>query len=289
MKFKGVIFPHPVLGIGGEEDFSGICELIDLAIEIETEDYLITFSINHNNNTILNLVAETKAIYCCEVKCGGTFFRELIPCSNNKFSFKISRTKLRGRVDLDVFCLAKTTIKGYNNPSAHKDYSEYSFDLNKADLLAYFGHFTFNADIQYNKLKAASSFMEIIPHEGDQELTEYSFDTHKIQIRLPRSTFDKFKQDNIGKRLDYAPIIHASMVQTALTAALFNYEKSLEGGCLWAESIKHRLIAEQELNNGSEIIDLDQIPSLAQKLLGNPNNRMIDCLEKISVLNEISE
>lgn len=286
MKINQLAYPHPILGRA--DDITGESEITDLIIEMQNDIYKVSFSILHDNGTITDLIKLGKAKYFCEITCGNTLLREIFSATNNNFELSINRLNVRNKVEFNVFCAAITDLPGYNNPAAHQDYLGFICNLEKGDLLAYFGQFEFNADIQYHKLKAASSFMEIIPHQGDQLYTEYVLDTQKIQIKLAKETYEKFKLDSIGKKKEFAPIIHASLVQTALTIALFNYSKFLEmGNCLWAESINHRLKDEQDLNNGSDKIDPDQIPLLVQKLLGNPNERLVECLEKLTIANDL--
>lgn len=281
MKLNNLSLPHPVLG--QSDDITAHSEISEPTIVIGDTSYLIEFEISYDNGTIADLVKFDKALYCCEVTCPGTLYRELFTFSETKIRLSLDRSILRNKVNFQVYCLSKGQISNYSNPAAHADYEGFVFELEKADLLANLGSFSFNADIEYHKLKAASSFMEIIPHSGQETETDYVFDSKKIQIKLPKEAYEKFRHDFIGKNKEYAAIIHASLVQNALTVALYNYEKSLEmGNCVWAESIEHRLRDEQDLNNGSSKFDLDQIPKLVQKLLGNPNNRMIESLEKLS-------
>ena len=285
MRLNNIALPHPVLG--RLDDIVGSSSLQDTNIDIKDHAYSINFNIDHENGTISDLVKLEKALYCCEVTCSGTLFREIFTSSVPRFEFDIKRTSLRNKVDFQVYCLASNAIPNYSNPAAHNDYAGFSFELEKADLLANFGSFTFNADVQYHKLKAASSFMEIIPHQGDEKYTDYILDSKKIQIKLPKEIYEKYKQDYIGKKKEFAAIIHASLVQNALTVALYRYKEYLDmGDCVWAESIQYRLRDERYLNNGSEIIDPDKIPELVQKLLGNPNKRLINCLEELSNVKE---
>lgn len=286
MRLNNLILPHPVLGQA--DDISGNCGFTaEPTIDINDDCYHVEFTVDHDNGTISDLVKVEKAIYCCEVTCSGTLYRETFFSKEAIFSFDISRAVLRNRVDFQVYCLALKEITNYNNPAAHADFDGFLFDLEKADLLAVFGNFWFNADIQYHKLRAASSFMQIIPNETDKEFTEYVLDDSKIQIKLPIALYDKYKY--IGKNKDFADIIHASLVQNALTIALFNFEEHLERGDVWAVSIQHRLLNEPELNNGSDKVDVNSVPELVQKLLGNPNMRLIDRLEKMSDINETHE
>jgi hypothetical protein len=289
MKFDKIIFPHPVLGLGRADDFNGSAEFTEPNIEILDEVYKISFSIIHDNGTIVDMVKNKKAIYCCEIFCSGTLYRDLKLNYEPEYLFEIKRADLRGSVEFNIYCIVNVNNVNYSNPAAHEDYSDFLFSLDKGDLLAYFGSFNFDADLQYQKLKAASSFMEIIPNEGNEQYTIYDIDASKIRIKLPIQTYEKFKTDSIGKKKEYTEIIHASLVQVALTTAMYNYKEKLGEGILWAQSVKYRLETEPELNNGTDVFDNDQVPSLVQKLLGNPNFRLVESLEKLSALNEIEE
>lgn len=286
MKLNNLLLPHPVLG--QSDDIDGDVEILDLEIEYNDSDYTVTFKICHENGTISDYVKTDKAIYCCEVSCRGTLYRELFTSNEPNFNFDLKRTSLRSKVEFQVYCLASTPISNYSNPSSHSDYDGFIFELEKGDLLANFGGFDFNADVEYHKLKAASSFMEILPNVGDEEFTVYVWESRKIQIWLPKKTYDIFKQDYIGKRKEYSEIIHASLVQNALTVALYNFDKALEqGDSVWADSIRYRLLNEPELNHGSDEVVPENIPRLVQRLLGKPNDRLIDRLESMSNVNEI--
>ncbi len=277
MKFKNLLLPHPVLG--QEDDINGICDVRNVEIKTDEKEYSILFEIDHDNGTIIDMVKFDKAIYCCEVKCSATYYRELFISKTTTFSFNISRGELKNRVEFEVFCATTAELKAYNNVASHPDYADFNFQLDKGDIIALFGEFNFNADIQYQKLKAASSFMQIIPNESNKEYTEYVLDDSKIQIKLPKAVYEKYKQDSIGKRKEFSEIIHASFVQNALIIALYNFEDQLARKVLWAESIRYRLLNEQDINNGSDIIDPVNIPTIVQKLLGNPNQRLVDRLE----------
>jgi hypothetical protein len=283
MKLNNLIFPHPVLGLS--DDIIGTCQLKeDPTIHITDDSYQIEFEVEHDNGTISDLVKLDKAIYCCEVLCSGTLYREIFYSNKLQFELTIPRTTLRNRVDFQTYCLATKEILHYNNPAFHVDFNGFTFDIEKSDLLAVFGAFTFNADIEYHKLQAASSFMQIVPNGPGKEFTEYVLDDSKIQIKLPEESYEKYRF--FGKNKEFAPIIHASLVQNALTIALFNFKEHLDRGNVWALSIKHRLENEIELNNGSIQIDMVKVPDLVQKLLGNPNDRMIQRLDEMSVKNE---
>ena len=279
MKHSNLKYPHPVLGQGNDIS-SEFGFMKEPEVNIHDDKYDITFELLQENGTISDYIKNEQAVYCCEASCTGTHYREIFFSNSTKFQFGISRQLLRNRVDFFIYCIAMQDIKNYSNPAAHEDYSDFKFQIDKADVLAIFGDFSFNADVEYHKLKAASSFMQIIPNDSANNETEYVLEDSKIQIKLPKEQYEKFRY--FGKNKELTDLIHASLVQTALTIAIYNLEEHIENNRVWAISIQHRLLNEPELNNCSKQVDKQYIPELVQKLLGNPNKRLIDRLEILS-------
>ena len=174
-------------------------------VKVETKDdsFLFEFELVNENGAINDLINGNKVIYCCEANCPGTLFRETYLSTERKFSIEIPRTSVRNKVDFQIYCIATENIPNYSNPAAHEDFKDFIFKIEEDDILGVFGSFSFHAGVQYHKLKAASSFMQIIPNETDKEYTEYVFDDSKILIKLPQVSYDKFKQDYIGKRKEF--------------------------------------------------------------------------------------
>ena len=173
--------------------------------------------------------------------------------------------------------IAKVDIVDYSNTNAHPDYSGYTFDIDKGDILAYFGEFSFNADIQYEKLKAVSSFMEIVENETEK-YTIIDLKKNKIEIQLPSESYKIFSSDTVSQEEKFASIFHSSIVLNALLIALYNLEEHKD--YLWAEVIRYRLDNELQFKNLS-VEDKETVPEIAQRLLGNPFERLLNGLNII--------
>lgn len=284
------ILPHPVLG--QFDAISGIVEIRNKEtedipeIEKKAHHFEIDLKFYHENHAIHELVKEGKAKYLCEISCSDTLYRRTLLSRDSNFKLNIHRKDVRRTVEIEGYCVTSEKINEYTNPEMHIDYNGYTFDLDEGDLLIYFGSINFDADIQYEKLKAASSFMEIVPHEGKEDYVDYSFDTPKILIKLPLEDYNLFKMDMIRSKKEFTPIIHSSLVQNALIAALFNLKKyAEEDKVLWATTLKYRLENDAEINEGSADIDPVNIPKIVSRLLGNPVNRLLKGLEKLVVQN----
>ena len=176
--------------------------------------------------------------------------------------------------------VAKYPIPNYQNSKAHPDYIGYNFEIDSGDILATFGKFSFNADINYEKLKAVSSFMEVVENtDKEEKFMNVNLSKGKIEVQLPADDYKLFANDSISKEPKFAPVFHSSIVFNSLLLALYNFDSYKE--MLWAKVIAYRLKNEKEFQNIS-IEEKENIPEIAQRLLGNPFKRLISELQVIT-------
>lgn len=275
MKFNDITFPHPVLGLG--DAILGSVELGNPEINSLQDVYEVKINCKHDNADLKYLLNEDKAEFLYEVTCTNTLYRKLFLSNNSKMEFEIPKKEVKGRVEFICLLVAKERIPKYSNAESHSDYDGYTFDLDQGDVLAYFGEFSFNADIKYEKLKAVSSFMEIVENE-DLKYTNVDLKKNKIEIQLPSETYDIYRSDFISQEVKFVPVFHSSIVLNALLTALYNFDEHKE--FLWAKVINYRLKKEKQF----ELLDIaekENIPEIAQRLLGNPFKRLLEGLNVI--------
>jgi hypothetical protein len=277
MKFNDVSFPHPVLGIG--DAIESKCGLNPIPeITSDEDSYLIKIFCEHDNADLLALVNNDCAEYYCEATCSNTLYREIVTSSNTEINFKIQKKHVKGKIFFTCVLVAKSLISDYQNSKSHPDYSGFNFEIEAGDILAFFGEFNFSADINYEKLKAVSSFMEVVENEDDKIIyTNVDLNKSKIEVQLPSEDYKLFANDSISKEPKFAPIFHSSIVLNSLLIALYNFESHKD--TLWATVIQYRL-NEEEFKNIC-IDDKENIPEIAQRLLGNPIKRFIAELQTI--------
>jgi len=278
MKLNDISFPHPVLGIADaiKSDISLTPEPIISSTEI---NYKISVSCFHNNNDINNLFQDSKVDYVCEAMCSNTLFREMYRSKSNIIEFEISKKRVKGKVEFTCLMVANQNIEGYSNSESHSDYNDYIFDIEKGEVLAFFGEFHFDADIKYEKLKAVSSLMVIVEAEDkDLDFTNIVLNKPKIEIQLPSIDYILYNMPMLSKEVNFAPIFHSSIVLYTLNIALYNLNENLDYP--WAKAISYRLEHEEQFKNLS-ILEKDHIPKIAQRLLGNPINRLMNGLKGI--------
>lgn len=278
MKFIDVSFPHPVLGIGDAIN-SNVGFNPEPQIISGTNNYTVVVNCEHNNKDLEDLIRQGQAEFFCEATCSNTLYREIIKSNSNRIEFEIPKKHVKGRIDFICALLAKSPITKYKNSNSHPDYNGYNFEIEIGDILAYFGKFSFDADIQYEKLKAVSSFMEVVENKDPKaEYANVDLNKNKIEIQLPSEDYKIFANESISKEQKFAPVFHSSIVLNALMMALYNFEEHKE--LLWAKVIDYRLKNENQFQPMS-INEKEDIPEIAQRLLGNPFKRVISELQVI--------
>lgn len=275
MKFNDISFPHPVLGLG--DAIFGNVDLGNPEINSLQDVYKIKINCKYDNTDIKTLVIEDKAEFLFEVTCTNTLFRKLFISNKGDIEFEIPKKHVKGRVEFTCLLATKENISEYSNTEAHPDYDGYTFNLDKGDVLAYFGKFSFNADIKYEKLKAVSSFMEIVENE-DLKFTYVDLKKNKIEIQLPTETYNIYISDFISQDVKFVSVFHSSIVLNALLTALYNLDEHKD--YLWAKVIDYRLKKEKQFKL-LDIAEKENIPEIAQRLLGNPFKRLLEGLNAI--------
>ena len=274
MKNKDVCFPHPV-GVG---DAVGLKPTVKPQISKDRDDFIITINADIDNEDIQKLVNDGYATFACEIDCPTTFYRQIFYPNETTFEIRIKRKDVAGRVNIDFTATVTKSIKNYTNSQFHPDYQGFTFDLEPGDLLALL-KMHYDADIQYDKLKSAGSFMTIVPGH-DENNTVYYLHNSKIEIHLPPALYNDYRVSFSGPG-KHASIFHSSIVFNALVYALLNYDDEEFGNTLWARTLKHRMELEPRLRAYADVLenkDPMKIMIFAQALLDNPYKKLLESM-----------
>src|SRR5690554_6922881 len=157
MNFNNISFPHPVLGVANEVSSEiKMIDTEDVSINPNNHNYEVKVKYTFDDEVLKQMVEDGKAEFICEATCSNTLYREIIRSEKPKIAFEIPRKQVKGRVEFVCLLVAKENIESYSNANFHSDYNGFSFEIEQGEVLAYFGDFSFNADIKYEKLKAVS-------------------------------------------------------------------------------------------------------------------------------------
>jgi len=274
MKFSGYSFPHPVLGLS--DDVDGNASVVNLTNDETTdkENYLLTIEYKLDNLDLEKLLADKKVQFVCELSCTGTLYRKSESSDSPIQKISVPKNYVRDKVELLFLLVAIEANPHYTNSKVHPDFLGYSFDIDSGDVLAYLGESSFIAGIAYQKLKAVSSFMEIIKGANDTGDFNIILESPKIQIQLSIKDYEKYCEPRIGKNPEYATVFHSSIVLPTIIHALYQLKQEDDvKEYAWAKIIQFRLDNDENLK--SIQFEEKNIPKIAQLFLGMPVERLL--------------
>lgn len=271
MNLNNISLPYPVLGIS--DDVLPLLpeDAVQFELTADARNYTFKVDLKFDSRDIQNLIDKGMAEYSCEYECAKTMLRRCEVSANPHFNITVPRHAVNGRLNFNCYVSVKVPIEGYSNRGFNPDYEGFAFDMEPGDILVTFPQFHYDADIRYDKLQAAGSFMQI----RESSLHDHVFfdiSGNKIEILLPPTHYELYCNPIVKGA---AEIIHSSLVINALTYALLNIEAHEQ--TTWAKTIYYRLDNETEFSR-EELQDAANIPGIAQRLLRDPYLRLFNHL-----------
>ncbi len=283
MSQNNLAYPYPVLTAYSDDVQPALVEENVQVGEMQindNNDYVLPLTLILEDQQLLQLITDGKAEYTFDINCPASLYRRCINSNHNEVKIDFPFKRVSGVVKIRPYVIAKTAFS-YQNSAFHPDYGNESFEIEKGDVLAIFNEITYDFEINYNQLKAFSSIMFIRKSEDENERDiHYLMDEPKIVIVLPVDKFDKYNQFKADPQ--YTNAVHASLAQNALLAVLmqtdWNDEDPQEP--LWKRTIRYRVAHEEELMPYKNLTNRENLVIIAQKLLGDPIQRMFEDFAK---------
>ncbi len=269
MNLSNLSLPYPVLGISDDIQPLLPDDAVDFELSADPRNYTINIRLKFENDDIQRLISEGKAEYSCEYDCSRTMLRRCVISSEPTFTIVLSRHEVNGRLNINCYVSVKELIAGYTNKGFNPDYGQSTFDMEPGDILVAFPQLHYDADIQYDKLQAAGSFMQI-RESNLHDNVFFDISGNKIEILLPPTHYQLYCNPIVKGA---AQIIHSSLVLNALTYALLNIEDHEQ--TTWAKTIYYRLDNETGYSR-DDLSEPSNIPMLAQRLLKDPYSRLFN-------------
>lgn len=269
MNLNNISLPYPVLGIS--DDIMPLLPTDTVSVELRNDarNYLFTITLKFNNGDISDLIKSSKADFSCEYECAKTMLRCCKKTDKPVFEIEIPRHNINGRINFNCFVSVKEPIINYTNKGFNEDYERFSFNMEPGDILVAFPQFHYDADIKYDKLQAAGSFMQIRETNLHEEVF-FDITGNKIEILLPTTLYQLYCNPQVKGA---AEVIHSSLVLNALTYALLNIKEHEQ--TTWAKTVDYRLKNERGFSI-EDLYDISNIPCLAQRLLKDPYDRLFN-------------
>lgn len=282
MSQNNLAYPYPVLTAYSDDVQPAlIAQNVEVGeMQIINNDYVLPLTLILEDQQLLQLIAEGKAEYMFDVNSPASLYRRCINSNNNEVKIVFPFKRVSGVAKIRPYVIAKKAFS-YQNPAFHPDYGNESFEIEEGDVLAIFNEITYDFEIDYNQLKAFSSIMYIRKAEDENEKDiHYLMDEPKIVIILPVDKFTKYNQFKADPQ--YTNAVHASLAQNALLAVLMQTDWKDEDAQepLWKRTIRYRVAHEDELMPYKDLTNQENLVIIAQKLLGDPIQRMFDDFAK---------
>ncbi|MFH1310739.1 MAG: hypothetical protein ABIH85_08720 [Candidatus Omnitrophota bacterium] len=285
MKTNSLSFPHPVLGV--RDDVHG-CHRVEFTIAFSND--VVNMEVNHTfyNAVLEKLIGEEKAVFCTQIICPKTVYREIKCGKDKKQIIQLEQNDLRGKVTVDFFVIAAENIDTYENDKAHPDYQGFKFSVNKGDVLSVGGSDSFVADKQWQSTKSVGSFMTIRcgnKTKGPMGI-DLTSESGKIVITLSINDFKRFQI--YGQNESYYPIYHSCIVFPALSYAL-TAMLSPEGKDQFEEYLWYQMLEERrQTDDKLKVLEWEPsgVAEIAQTILGLPIDRVFISMETISKTEE---
>ena len=274
MRKINMSLPYPVLG--NSDDILPLLpnDSISVLPSFDNNTYTFHITLKQENPDITTLIEEGFAEYTCEISCQRTYLLFCKKSPTPEIEISINRRDVFGRIELACYVSVCDYIAGYHNSGQNEDYGDASFNLEPGDVLIAFPIAIYNADLKYEKIYSAGSFMVVL--DGDENPhTWFDANDDNIKVYLPHSMFEQFRA--LCKNRNFNELFHASIVFNALFKVLSEYSEKKYGYFQWAEAIKYRIDTEEELHQ-FDINDTTKAYELAQALLSDPYQRLFNHL-----------
>ncbi len=274
MNLNNISLPYPVLGISDDIQPSLEPNNASAIVEKTLRTYTFKISLEFENEDISEIVERGDAEFSCEYDCPRTMLRECVKSPKPYFTIELPKYAVNGRINFSCYVSVKNDIAHYVNKGFNPDYEGSSFHMEPGDILVAFQPLLYDADIKYDKLQAAGSFMQIRQSDLHDEVF-FDITGNKIDILMPPQLYQLYGNPMVKGA---AEIIHSSIVLNALTYALLILSQQEDKDTdprLWVRTILYRL-KDESAYSLSDLDDESNIPGLAQRLLKDPYLRLFN-------------
>ena len=288
MRVGRKLFPYPVIN-NSEKVSSFKNASFSLVYEDASDEENLILKNTHlviDDMNLINLISTGKVKGALIIECSSTIFREKKEIDLENRDIIIPLSDLNDKVYISSFLYATENINGYKSDNFLDDYEDYSFNIEKYDILA--ADDGFFKTIEYDQeedQKNDSIFSVIKTKKIDTMLVDIS--QKKIIIKLPESEHGLYT--NLRYNKTYQPLFFSMMAIPALSNVLQKFKdqdmdiEDIADDYYWFNAIlvSYEKIYGKKLTN--EIFNETETLTLAQKLLNNSTLEGINKLFRLDM------
>ena len=267
---KRISYPCPVLGNSEDYQYNAIFTLSKVKWILHEDNSGVTFSFplpEINDEVLLNLFQKEEANLILLINCAKSYFQKTLLITfkdfiDDYYSCFFKYGVLNGEVTYQLF-LVSNVDKLIRPQLVSEDYDD-SLSISKNDILGKTPEWNELIDHKFDPNSSkATTFISVTKHIDDKQFTEVNYSTEDIEIRLPVSTYDKYREFDQYT----APILHSSIVLPVLIQAISFVKNEVHNTEQWYNKLK-QMIDVRGLTNKTEF-------SIASILLKDPINKGI--------------
>lgn len=275
-------FPYPVLH---PENDDYINSKFESDLNIFPEFGVVKISTNfHLQNSCLNeLVRNKLATFSVHVECPQTSFRQLYETTEDNLEIMIEKEKLRGRIFVHAFLIAKEPIENYHNDQLNEWYENIEISYQKGNILAIGDSIESTMLEDHTDLMNLPSIISVRKsHDGD--VMDVEMLSNSIVISLPAYEYDQYAA-NANSRLKN------SIMTSIILPSLVQIFASIQGNAAdYEEYTWYQVLQKifQASNHSLEEVGTERLSPLkaAQLVLQRPLKSSFEEIEKLNQMED---
>lgn len=221
------IFPYPVLN--RNEALSDYVSDSTFMLEFDVDENgapivqngEVVFKNLHYTVTdaaLVELLEQGKIKGAFIVECSASVYRSRFDISAVPYDLRVSAHEINGNVVASCYLYATEDIADFKSTGFIPEYTGYSFDIDKFDIVAVDDGFKFKIELDPAEDDKVASIFTVVKKEDDGDVMSYDYDDKKIIIRLPAAYYDCY--DNMKTKKECNNIAFAMIAIPALACCL---------------------------------------------------------------------
>lgn len=299
MQLGNRVFPYPVLN--KNDGLSDYKESSTFMVSFETDengspyvkDGKVIFKNLHytiTDDSLKKLIEEGKLKGAFIVECSASVYRSKFDISQTPYDLPVSVHDLNGNVVASCYVYATEDIAEFKSDGFIEEYKDYTFDIDKFDILAADDGYKFRIDLDPTEDDKVASIFTVVPIESNESIMKYENGDRSITIQLPRQYFNSY--DSIKRKKEYNNIAFAMLAIPVLSNCI-NEIQTYEWDDIESICDSHRWFNAVRISykrkKGTELIleDLNEMNSLelAQLVLNSASCNGVKDFENMLVGN----
>ena len=229
------IFPYPVLNRNAE-----------LSDYVTSSQFGVTFDLGDNGSPMIvngevcfknlhySLNDASLADYIVEgaikgafiVECSASVYRQKFDITDVPQDLLVPAKEINGNVVASCYLYATRDITHFRSEGFLPEYSDYSFDIDKFDIVAVDDGFKFKIELDPADDDKVASIFTIVKHDSEDALMTCEYNEKRIVINLPTAFYQSY--DNIKMRKSCNNIAFSMIAIPALTHCLEDIDARYE-------------------------------------------------------------